>query len=414
MGILDTFIPMDRREALANGVQLLDRTNGSALFADISGFTHFSQELFNELGSQLGAEILTQQLNKVYGALIDVIHRYHGSVISFAGDAITCWFAGDNGRLAAAAALEMQKVMIQLEHLSTPSGSMYPLGIKVAVTSGNARRFVVGIPSIQNIEVLAGEILDRMAAVEKQLKSGEVVVGSEVMGRLGNQAIVKEWRQDESGEHFAVLTGLTEPIQENPWTQTPDLDPELARGWLLPPVYERLMRGEGDFLAELRPGVAIFVKFQGIDYDGDDLAGEKLNTYISWLQALLSRYEGMLHELIIGDKGSYVFSTIGARVAHEDDVDRALAASIEMTSPPQEVDFIHGIQIGITRGQMRVGTYGAANRRIYGAHGNTVNIAARFMEHAEPGQIITSDRIWKEAANCCSSSVLTLAKTTSS
>ena len=69
---------------------------------------------------------------------------------------------------------------------------------------------MVGIPSIQNIEVLAGEILDRMAAVEKQLKSGEVVVGSEVMGRLGNQAIVKEWRQDESGEHFAVLTGLTE------------------------------------------------------------------------------------------------------------------------------------------------------------------------------------------------------------
>ncbi len=33
------YIPMDRRQAIATGQDLPDRTTGAALFADISGFT---------------------------------------------------------------------------------------------------------------------------------------------------------------------------------------------------------------------------------------------------------------------------------------------------------------------------------------------------------------------------------------
>jgi predicted ATPase/class 3 adenylate cyclase len=397
MGIIDAYIPMDRRIALARGESLPDRTSGAVLFADISGFTRFNHAIYQELGSQLGAEELTQQVNRVYGELIGEVHRYGGSVISFGGDAITCWFNKDNGRRATACALDMQAVMKELGTVSTPTGKQFELGIKVSVTAGNARRFLVGQPNIQRIEVLAGEILDRMAAAEKQLKSGDVVVGSEVMGRLGNQAIVQEWRKDQNDEHYAVVEVLTERIPDQPWASVPDLNPEVAREWLLPPVSQRLLRGEGEYIAELRSAVAAFIKFEGLDYDDDESAGDKLDAYIGWVQRILTRYEGFLMQVNIGDKGSYYFAAFGARVAHEDDVDRALGASLELMTPPDELNFILNTRVGITRGLVRVGAYGAPNRRTYGVQGSDVNIAAKFMEHASPGQILTSNRIKQEA-----------------
>ena len=42
--------------------------------------------------------------------------------------------------------------------------------------------------------------------------------------------------------------------------------------WIDPPVYARLSGG-ASYLAELRPATSLFLKFSGIDYDGDDAAG---------------------------------------------------------------------------------------------------------------------------------------------
>ena len=398
MGIIDAYLPIDRRQALARNEHLPDRTSGAVLFADISGFTRFSHALEKEIHTPLSVEVLTEHLDRVYSALIAEVHRYRGSVISFGGDSITCWFDQDPGHRATAAGLDMQKVIGQLESLVTPSGTRYPIGIKVSVTAGAARRFLVGLPRIQRIEVLAGAILDRMSAAEKQLKSGDVVVGSEVMGRLGNQAEVKEWRKNQTDEYYAVIERLTQPVPPQPWKDLPEIDHRVARDWLLPTIYERLLRGEGEFLAELRPALAMFIKFNGIDYDDDDRAGEKLDDYVRWIQTVLERYEGLLLNLTIGDKGSYIYCSFGALVSHENEVDLALTAAEELVAPPAEMKYIRDIRIGITRGQMRVGSYGAPNRRTYGAYGSEVNLAARLMTLAKPGQILTSSRIVKDAS----------------
>jgi hypothetical protein len=42
---IHTYIPQDRLQAIAIGASLSDRTSGSALFADISGFTALTEEL---------------------------------------------------------------------------------------------------------------------------------------------------------------------------------------------------------------------------------------------------------------------------------------------------------------------------------------------------------------------------------
>src|SRR5581483_8792832 len=92
MGILETFIPIDRRIALARGESLPDRASGTALFMDVSGFTPLTEALTRLYGPQRGAEELTQHLDRVYDALIAEVDRYGGSVVGFSGDAITCWF----------------------------------------------------------------------------------------------------------------------------------------------------------------------------------------------------------------------------------------------------------------------------------------------------------------------------------
>jgi adenylate cyclase len=93
------YIPTDRRHALTRGADLPPRTTGAALFADISGFTPLTEALVAALGPQRGAEELPVQLNRIYDALVAQVDDYRGSVLGFAGDAITCWFdeSGDGG-----------------------------------------------------------------------------------------------------------------------------------------------------------------------------------------------------------------------------------------------------------------------------------------------------------------------------
>src|SRR5262245_22915936 len=87
------YIPVDRRQALAHNDTLPERTEGTVLFADISGFTPLTEALLRTFGPRRGAEEVSHRLNQVYDVLIVEMDRYGGSVISFAGDAITCWFA---------------------------------------------------------------------------------------------------------------------------------------------------------------------------------------------------------------------------------------------------------------------------------------------------------------------------------
>lgn len=155
-----SYLPADRLHALAKGVFLRDRAHGAALFADVAGFTALTATLARDLGPRRGSEEVTRLLNGVFDAITDEIHRYGGSVISFGGDAVTCWFDGDSGLRAAAAALAVQQAM-------APFASLH-LGIKVSVVAGPVRRLVVGDPQQHLIDVLTGATLDRLSCVEKR------------------------------------------------------------------------------------------------------------------------------------------------------------------------------------------------------------------------------------------------------
>ena len=401
------YIPIDRRLAMASGQELAGKCEGSALFADISGFTPLTEALVRELGPRRGADELTSQLNRVYTAVIAQVHAYGGSVIGFSGDAITTWFGGDGGLRAVACGLSIGDVMAQFASVPIPSGAMITLAMKASVATGAARRFRVGQPDIQYIDVLAGAVVDRMAAGEHLAGQGEVIIGPGTIDRIGSAVQVSDERRDgENGEVYSVVAGMQDgclPATAIGWPSMPEnaIAQEDLRPWILPPVFERIASGQGSFLAELRPAVALFLRFRGVDYESDADAGAKLDAYLRWVQGVISRFGGSLIQLTIGDKGSYLYAAFGAPVAHEDDVERAVAAALELKTAEGEPLVGADARIGISTGRMRTGAYGSATRLTYGVLGDDVNLAARLMQAACPGQVLVTQHVADAAAHAC-------------
>src|SRR3954470_12697737 len=220
------YLPRDRRRALAAGNLLPTRVTGSALFADISGFTPVTEALADELGSQRASEALTGHLNRVFHAVIGELDRYGGDVVYFSGDAITCWLDGDDGARAAAAAFAMQEAIEREGEITTPGGLFFQLGLKVAIAVGEARRFVVGDPDIQLIDVLAGGMIDRLAAAEQFAERGDVVLAPEAVVSLAHQV---ELAAPVGSAGVAHVARLLVDVPQVPLLEEEELPDELAR-----------------------------------------------------------------------------------------------------------------------------------------------------------------------------------------
>jgi len=381
---------MDRRWAIARGAEIPTVSSGSLLSADVSGFTPLTEALVDGLGARRGAEELTKILNAVYTSLVARVHHFGGSVVCFIGDALIGWFPDDAGARAAACGLQMQRAMGQFRAMASPQGGRVSLAMKAAVAAGPVRRFLVGDPAIQRLDVLAGATVDRLTEAGYAAERGDVIVAPEVVQRCAGNLIVETWR----GRHGAA-EGFRETVQTAPWPDPTDdgLDAGVLRPYVLPPVHARITGGSGDFLAELRPVSVLFLRFDGIDYDGDASAGAKLDAYTAWVQGIAARHGGYVLLLTTADKGSHLYVVFGALEAHEDEPVRAVATAEALLTPPSDLDFITGVQIGVSHGRARVGAYGGATRRTYGAIGDAVNLAARLMEAAPVGEIRCDERI---------------------
>ena len=396
---LVVYLPQDRVRALAHGISLPDRADGTVLFADISGFTPLTEALTDAYGPRRGIEETSRQINAVYEALIAAVDRCGGSVIGFAGDAITCWFgeAGAAAR-ATACAFAQQAAMGAFGGLHLPDGRTVALAVKVTVTSGPVRRFVVGDPAIQRLDTLAGTTVARVGEGEQLCRRGEVLVDEPTAGLLSAGIQALEWRTNqETGTRFAVL-GAAPPAPAAAQVPAPALALDQVREWVLPAIAARELAGLGAFVTEFRPALSLFARFSGIDYEQDD-AGARLDAFIVHAQRIVHDYGGTLLQLTIGDKGSYIHAVFGAPVAHEDDPRRAVKAALALQELPQSLGGMEPLQIGLTRGVLSAGVLGSSTRRTYNTWGDEVNLAARVMGIAAPGETLLSGRVQQAVAS---------------
>jgi hypothetical protein len=111
----------------------------------------------------------------------------------------------------------MQQAMSAFAAIPTPSGTTASLMVKVAVAAGPIRRFLIGDPQIQVLEVLAGRTLDRLAAAAHLAERDDVVVDTatlaqieplaRVADRYRNTATRRSYRRPSTGHHPYALAG---------------------------------------------------------------------------------------------------------------------------------------------------------------------------------------------------------------
>ena len=112
--------------------------------------------------------------------------------------------------------------------------------------------------------------------------------------------------------------------------------------------------------------------------------------------AAVHGFEGTINQFL-GDGAMALF---GAPIAHEDHAGRALRAALAIQQGLEplraEVQRVHGrdfrMRIGINTGPVVVGVIGRDLRMDYTALGDTVNLASRLLNIAQPGQIAISRR----------------------
>ena len=107
------------------------------------------------------------------------------------------------------------------------------------------------------MDVMAGEVFQRMARIEHTLVKGEIGFDQPVADALADSSLAREVRRT-SGDEPVIVEQENAPVGLFPSESAPVVLPEIpqqvARSWILEAVFERLASARSDFLADLRPG----------------------------------------------------------------------------------------------------------------------------------------------------------------
>ena len=342
-------------------------SNAIILYADLSGFTRLTAA-FATLPD--GAERLHDLLNRCYASLIETIGAYGGDVVSIAGDALMAWWPNqsdlDVGRRCGQALLA---TVVALPPVTTPGGP-FRFALRIGVSAGMVHAALVGLSSYGLHFVLSGPAVAAAAAAERDSAAGALL--------LIEAAAVTE---DPPPAPLAPESGV-------------------ALSWehFIPSSFaERLRLNELN--AEYRRCVPVFAAF--------DLPGrpEHLHPLVAQVQAVVRRWGGWLNEIEVGDKGAIFVLLFGAPVARGDDSSRAVGCCLELRA--------RGLvaRAGITLGWLFVGAVGSAERRVYTAQGDDMNLAAHLMQLAPPETILISGRVRNDVLGRYSTIVPSMAVT---
>jgi class 3 adenylate cyclase/tetratricopeptide (TPR) repeat protein len=371
-------------ERPAATVPWIEKVSGTLLMADISGFTRMSERLA-ESGRE-GAELLTGIINRYFTAMIDAARANGGHNLKFGGDALLLFFDGPgHAERAARTALDMQRENKKQAGLRIGRERHKP-SVSIGIHSGEFWSAAVGDPETRLQHVIFGEDVNRVVAAEAEANAGEVAATPEVVG--------EGWVTTERGEFRLIEAVGGAGSNRVPFEADTSPAGASTEAYLPPPVLWAL-RGKGSVSAgEHRGVVVMFIHATGFEdlanRNGAEQALMALQEYTSKLVHLLVQYGGFLVSNDIYTEGVKFIVAFGAPIAREDDSANALRVALALDEWLGEAGLELQHRIGINSGNAFAGDIGAPYRREYTVMGDCVNLAARLMSAALPGQVLVS------------------------
>ncbi len=158
-------------------------------------------------------------------------------------------------------------------------------------------------------------------------------------------------------------------------------------------------------IGERRFVTVLFARISGLLVLSERLDLEDVRTLINACLESLSgpiyKYGGTLDKFV----GQEIMAVFGAPEVHEDDVERALRAALEMAQALDRFNEIEQAHLpepltfgcGINTGLVFAGEVGAPGQEVYSVMGDAVNLANRLVYLAEPGQILIGENTYRQA-----------------
>lgn len=354
---------------------------GTAVFADVSGFTKLSEALAQK--GREGAEQITDAIEKVFGELLGVAYDRGGTLLKFGGDALLLWFEGDDHAVrACGAAARMREALAGIGAIELPGVSLQ-LRISQGVHTGTFDFFSVGTSHHELLAV--GPEWTRLASAETCAEADQIVVTAQTASRLEPRCV------GDAVESGHLLAQEPEHIGKVAFAAPPKLATQTISRCLSPAIRSQVLAGAGT--SEHRPVAIAFIKFSGSDAliaeRGAQEAAHALHAIVSCVQAAAEEQDVAFLASDVDADGGKLILTAGAPKATGNDDERMLLALRRIAATQLPLP----IRIGTHRGAVFAGDIGPAYRRTYTVMGDAVNLTARLMANAEVGSIYATGDI---------------------
>ncbi|NUR87083.1 MAG: adenylate/guanylate cyclase domain-containing protein [Nonomuraea sp.] len=160
----------------------------TALFADLKGFTTFSE--------RVSPGEIVEMLNRYHTAAVPCILDNHGTIVQFVGDALLALFnapalSESHARDACRAALDMQQAAAEVaDEIAWQRAGLeaWPT-FRVGVNTGLALVGNIGSPELRGFNAM-GDCVNVAARLQTMAEPGTVVIGSDTLEQLGEGASV--------------------------------------------------------------------------------------------------------------------------------------------------------------------------------------------------------------------------------
>lgn len=136
----------------------------------------------------------------------------------------------------------------------------------------------------------------------------------------------------------------------------------------------------------------------------NDPAGllEVLNAHLKCVLRSIAICGGVVEKFV----GDGVMATFGASYVQPDHVDRAMAAAIGLVGANEALNrrcasdwgFRLEVGVGVATGAVVIGAVGSSDRSELGVLGDAVNVAARLVTHAGPGEVLMTGTVYRAVA----------------
>jgi len=355
--------------------------DGSMAFVDISGFTALTERLARK--GKVGAEEMSDILDSTLGALVRAARADGADLVKWGGDAVLLLFRGpDHARHATRATCRMRKTLRTVGRQRASAGNV-TLRMSAGIHSAAFSFFLVGDPAIHQELIVCGESASITAQMESLATAGQIVVSDATAALLPPDVL-------GARVHGGRVVQAEPQAPDISMTESTSTPADIANT-LPPPIRAQLLLAPGE--SEHRRIAVAFVQFSGTDgllkSAGPDATAAALDECVRNVQRGCADHDVTFLESDINRDGGKIMLIAGAPRSSGHDEERMLRAVTEIVGRAGTL----ALRAGVNGGAVFSGDFGPEFRRTYSVKGDAINLAARVMAKAAPGQVLATRRV---------------------